>query len=152
MKARRQIKIHELIRTHAVETQDELARLLKAEGIEVTQATVSRDIKELRLVKLPTGDGRYRYSPPADSGGGDKDQLEKLHRYMVDAAISLDYTKNLVLVKCLPGTANAIAVILDRIQWSEVVGSIAGDDTILLVTRDDSQVEGLVTKLRNMMR
>lgn len=150
MKSKRQLKIHELIRNHAVETQDELARLLKREGIAVTQATVSRDIKEMRLVKVPTGDGRYRYFPPADTGGGD--QQEKLRRYMVDAVVSLDYTKNLVVVRCLPGTANAVAVIIDKIQWSELVGTVAGDDTILLIARDDSQIEGLVTKLRNLMR
>jgi len=150
VKSKRQLRIHEIIRTHMVETQDELARLLKNEGIAVTQATVSRDIKELRLVKIPTGDGRYRYSPPADAGGGD--QEKKLHRYMVDSVVSLDYTKNLVVVKCLPGTANAVAVIIDKVQWSEVVGTVAGDDTILLIARDDSQVEGLVTKLRDLMR
>lgn len=150
MKARRQIKILELIRNHAVETQDELARLLRLDGIEVTQATVSRDIKELKLVKVPTGDGGYRYSLPAEPGGGD--QLEKLRRYMIDAVVSIDHTKNLVLVKCLPGTANAVAVIMDKIQWVEVVGTIAGDDTILIILREDQMVEPMVTKLRGLMR
>lgn len=150
MKPRRQIKILELIRNHAIETQDELANLLKADGIDVTQATVSRDIKELKLVKVPAGDGGYRYSLPAEAGGGD--QLEKLRRYMIDAVMSIDYAKNLILVKCLPGTANAVAVIMDKIQWREVVGTLAGDDTILIVVRDDSQVEDLVTRLRNLMR
>ncbi len=96
MKPRRQIKILELIRNHAVETQDELANLLRAEGIDVTQATVSRDVKELKLVKVPAGDGGYRYSLPAEAGGAD--QTEKLRRYMNDAVVSIDYTKNLILI------------------------------------------------------
>jgi transcriptional regulator of arginine metabolism len=150
MKGRRQIKIQELIRNRAVETQDELARLLQIEGIAVTQATVSRDIKELKLVKVPSGDGGYRYSLPAEMGG--TDQVEKLRRYMIDAVVSIDYAKNLVLVKCLPGTANAVAVIMDKIQWGEVVGTVAGDDTILIILRSEDMVEALVTKLRSLMR
>jgi transcriptional regulator of arginine metabolism len=150
MKPRRQIRILELIRNRAVETQDDLASLLKADGIDVTQATVSRDIKELKLIKVPAGDGSYRYSLPAEASAGD--QLEKLSRYMVDAVISIDYTKNLVLVKCLPGTANAVAVIMDKIQWPEIVGTLAGDDTILVITREDAQVPDLVKRLRGLMR
>jgi len=150
MKPRRQIKILELIRNQAVETQDELAGLLRAEGIAVTQATVSRDIKELKLVKVPSGDGGYHYSLPAEAGGGD--QLEKLRRYMIDAVVSIDYAYNLILVKCLPGTANAVAVIMDKISWREVVGTVAGDDTILIILRDHAQVEDMVTRLRNLMR
>ncbi|MDP2871313.1 MAG: arginine repressor [Bacillota bacterium] len=150
MKSRRQLKIHELIRDRAVKTQDELAQLLRQEGIEVTQATVSRDIKELKLVKVPSGDGGYRYSLPAESGGGD--QVEKLRRYMIDAVVSIDYAKNLVLIKCLPGTANAVAVIMDKIRWSEVVGTVAGDDTILVILREEQAVELFVAKLRSLMR
>jgi transcriptional regulator of arginine metabolism len=150
MKPRRQIKILEIIRNHAVETQDELAGLLRADGIEVTQATVSRDIKELKLVKVPSGAGGYHYSLPAEAGGGD--QLEKLRRYMIDAVVSIDYTGNLILIKCLPGTANAVAVIMDRINWREVVGTVAGDDTILVIVRDPNLVDDMVTRLRNLMR
>lgn len=150
MKARRQMKILELIRNRSVDTQDELARLLHLEGIEVTQATVSRDIKELKLVKVPAGSGGYRYSLPTEPGGGD--QVEKLRRYMLDAVVSIDHAKNLVLVKCLPGTANAVAVIMDKIQWGEVVGTIAGDDTILIILRQDEMVEDMVTRLHALMR
>jgi transcriptional regulator of arginine metabolism len=150
MKSRRQIKIRELIRNHVVETQDELANLLRAEGIAVTQATVSRDIKELKLVKVPAGDSGYRYSEAIESGGGD--QLEKLRRYMIDAVTTIDYARNLILIKCLPGTANAVAVIMDKISWREVVGTVAGDDTILIILRDESLVEDMVTRLRNLMR
>lgn len=150
MKPRRQMRILELIRNHAVETQDDLASLLKADGIDVTQATVSRDIKELKLIKVPSGDGGYRYSLPAESSG--VDQLQKLSRYMLDAVISIDYTKNLVMVKCLPGTANAVAVIMDKIEWPEIVGTLAGDDTILIITRQDDQAPDLVTRLRGLMR
>lgn len=149
MKPRRQMKILEMIRNHAIETQDDLADLLRADGIDVTQATVSRDIKELKLVKVPAGDGSYRYSLPAESAG--VDQLQKLSRYMVDAVISIDYTKNLVLVKCLPGTANAVAVIMDKIQWPEIVGTLAGDDTILVITREEAQAPDMVARLRGLM-
>lgn len=150
MKSRRQMRILELIRNYPVETQDDLARLLRADGIEVTQATVSRDIKELKLIKVPAGDGGYRYSLPTEASIGD--QLEKLSRYMIDAVLSIDFTKNLVMVKCLPGTANAVAVIMDRIEWPEVVGTIAGDDTILIITREDAQAPEMVARLRGLMR
>ncbi len=144
------MKINELIRNRSVETQDELARLLHLEGIKVTQATVSRDIKELKLVKVPASNGGYRYSLPPEPGGGD--QVEKLRRYMIDAVVNIDYAKNLVLIKCLPGTANAVAVIMDKIQWGEVVGTIAGDDTILMILRDEGMVEEMVPRLRGLMR
>lgn len=144
------MKILELIRQNAVETQDQLARMLWEEGIQVTQATVSRDVKQLKLIKVSAGDGGYRYLPPPEPVGGD--QLAKLRRYMVDAVVGIDYTGNLILVKCLPGTANAVAVILDRVEWPEVVGTLAGDDTILVIARQDAQVADLVIRLRNLMR
>lgn len=144
------MRILELVRNRAVETQYELAGLLREEGIKVTQATVSRDIKELKLIKVPSGDGGYRYSLPSDPGGGD--QLEKLRRYMTDAVVSIDHAGHLILVKCLPGTANAVAVIMDRIDWREVAGTVAGDDTILVIMRDASQVADMVARLRDLVR
>jgi len=144
------MKILELIRQNAVETQDQLARMLREEGIQVTQATVSRDVKQLKLIKAQAGDGGYRYTPPPEPAGGD--QLAKLRRYMVDTVVGIDHTNNLILVKCLPGTANAVAVILDRVEWPEVVGTLAGDDTILVIVRQDGQVPDLVARLRNLMR
>lgn len=150
MKTRRQIKILELIRNHAVQTQDELAELLRREGIPVTQATVSRDVKELKLVKVPSVERGYRYALPAEPDSGD--QLDKLRRYMSDAVASIDYVDNLVLVKCLPGTANAVAVILDRLQWPDIVGTVAGDDTILIIIREATAVGDLIARLRELMR
>ena len=149
MKPRRQIKILEIVKNNAIETQGELARMLQEQGIAVTQATVSRDIKELKLVKVPAGNGDYCYSLPPEAADGD--QEEKLGRFMVDAVIGIDYTQNLVLIKCLPGTANAVAVIMDRVNWPEVVGTVAGDDTILVVVRDELQVEDVVARLRDLM-
>jgi|SRR5690606_21369850 transcriptional regulator of arginine metabolism len=133
MKGRRQLKIRELVSTRDIETQEELAGLLREAGFEVTQATVSRDIKEMQLVKVPLEDGRYKYALPA--GQPKTGSLGKLRRMLDDNFVGIDHTENLIVMKCLPGTANAVAALIDQLDWPEIMGTVSGDDTILIIIR-----------------
>jgi transcriptional regulator of arginine metabolism len=135
MKTKRQALILRLIREREIETQEELADLLRQEGIEVTQATVSRDVKELRLVKIPTGNGHYRYDAPYEPTSGD--MLRRARRSFQDYVIEVNYTQNMVILKTLSGTANAVAAAIDALRWPEILGTIAGDDTILVIVKAD---------------
>lgn len=148
MKGQRHIKIREIITNHEVETQEELVEHLKAAGYNVTQATVSRDIKELHLVKVPTRDGRYTYSLPADRRF---DPLQKLRRSLGDSFVSIDYSHYFIVMKTLPGNAHAIAALLDNLDWDEVMGTIAGDDTILIICREEAQCPILVDRFLEML-
>lgn len=132
MKGQRHVKIREIITNHEIETQDELVESLRDAGFHVTQATVSRDIKELHLIKVPLDDGRYKYSMPADSRFN---PMQRLRRALSDHFVSIDHTDNLVVMKCLPGTANTICALLDSLEWNGVMGTICGDDTILVICR-----------------
>lgn len=144
MKGQRHIKIREIISQQEIETQDELVEALRKAGFQVTQATVSRDIKELLLIKVPMDDGRYKYSMPSDQR---YNPVQKLKRTLVDNFLHIDYTTNLIVMKCLPGTANSIAALLDNIEWSEVMGTISGDDTILIICRSEENSEAIVNRL-----
>ncbi|MDQ0492101.1 MULTISPECIES: transcriptional regulator AhrC/ArgR [Paenibacillus] len=144
MKGQRHIKIREIISQQEIETQDELVEALREAGFQVTQATVSRDIKELLLIKVPMDDGRYKYSMPSDQR---YNPAQKLKRTLVDNFLHIDYTTNLIVMKCLPGTANSIAALLDNIEWPEVMGTISGDDTILIICRSEENSEAIVNRL-----
>ncbi len=148
MKGQRQMKIREIITNREIETQDELVKSLRQEGFHVTQATVSRDIKELHLIKVPLNDGRYKYSLPADQRFN---PLQKLKRALLDNFVHIDYTDNLVVMKSLPGTANAIAAQIDKLDWPEVMGTISGDDTILIICRTKQQSAKFVDNILNML-
>ncbi|WP_223066551.1 transcriptional regulator AhrC/ArgR [Paenibacillus caui] len=144
MKGLRHIKIREIISQQDIETQDELVDALRKAGFQVTQATVSRDIKELLLIKVPTDDGRYKYSMPTDQR---YNPIQKLKRSLVDSFVHIDYTGNLVVMKCLPGTANSVAVLIDNMEWSEIMGTICGDDTILLICRTEENSVSVVEQI-----
>lgn len=131
-KGQRHIKIREIIANREIETQDELVDNLKQTGFNVTQATISRDIKELHLVKIPMQDGRYRYSLPADQRFN---PLQKLKRALMDSFVSIDQANNLIVMKTLPGNANAVGALIDNLDWKELIGTICGDDTILIICR-----------------
>lgn len=133
-KGQRHIKIREYITSHEVETQDELVDALREQGYVVTQATISRDIKELHLVKVPASDGRYKYSLPADQRFNPH---EKLKRLMRDAFVKIDRATHFLVMKTLPGNANALGALIDHLEWDEVLGTICGDDTILVICRDE---------------
>ncbi|MGZ9586168.1 transcriptional regulator AhrC/ArgR [Paenibacillus marinisediminis] len=146
MKGQRHIKIREIIMSNEIETQDELVDALRNAGYHVTQATVSRDMKELHLIKVPTDSGRYKYSLPIDQRFN---PTQKLKRALLDGFVSIDRAENLVVIKCLPGTANSIAVNMDSIEWPEIMGTICGDDTILIVSRTNETGQKVVDQVLN---
>ncbi|TYP77856.1 transcriptional regulator AhrC/ArgR [Paenibacillus methanolicus] len=144
MKSVRHMKIREIITGGIVETQEELVDSLREAGLQVTQATVSRDIKELQLIKVPAEDGRYRYSLPQEQR---MNPVHKLKRALVDHFLHIDSTDNLVVMKCLPGTANAIGAMIDNMEWTEVMGTICGDDTILIICRSKEQSGEIIERM-----
>lgn len=144
------MKILEIIRNHAVETQEELARLLREENIDVTQATVSRDIKELNLIKIPTGDGRYRYAAPDERKPGGAS--EKFRRIFNECCIALDYSENILVIKALTGTAPAVAEAIDSLNLKEIVGTVAGDNTVFVLVRPKEAMMSIIEQLRDLGR
>ena len=150
MKIGRQSLIIDIIRNNSIETQEELAEHLKKRGVGVTQATVSRDIKELSLIKISTEEGKYRYSlPPEDAWVNSMERAKRLFR---DSLISLDYTENIIVVKTLTGNANAVADIIDNMPWPEIVGTVAGDDTIFVAVRDRSTIKDVMEMIEAIRR
>lgn len=148
MKGQRHIKIREIISNQEIETQDELVESLRRAGFHVTQATVSRDIKELHLIKVPLADGRYKYSLPTDQRFNPQ---QRLKRALADHFLNIDFTENLVVMKCLPGTANAIGALIDNLEWPEIMGSICGDDTILIICRTKEQSQQVVKQIMELI-
>lgn len=133
MKSARQEKILEIIDQYEISTQEALISKLQEFGFESTQTTISRDIRQLRLVKSPTGRGTYKYAAPKEK----RDSSAPAHNSaLTDSVIRIEAAQNIVVIKTLSGMANAIAVCLDTVDIGEVVGSVAGDDTILLVMKD----------------
>ncbi|ADG82541.1 arginine repressor, ArgR [Thermincola potens JR] len=133
MKSKRHLKILEIVNSKIIETQEELAEELKRAGFDVTQATVSRDIKELRLVKIPIGDNHYRYGvPTATINLHNQERMKTMFR---DSVVKLDYSENIIVVKTLPGTAQAVASTIDGANDPHIIGTVAGDDTILVVVK-----------------
>lgn len=149
MKALRRMKILELIKDHVIETQQDLAHRLRQEGIEVTQATVSRDIKDLHLVKVPSGDGRYRYAVPDDQVAGW--QTETMRRIFRDCLVNMDSSENLIVVKALPATGPAVGEAIDNLGWPEVVGTVAGDNTVLVVVRSREATSVVLDRFRRLV-
>lgn len=148
MKKLRQGRILEIIQKYDVETQEELADRLRAAGIKVTQATVSRDIREMKLSKVLTSDGRQKYAFLKQEGG----QLEdKFIRVLRDGFASMDMAQNILVIKTVSGMAMAVAAALDALQFSEVVGSIAGDDTIFVAVRSQEATALLMEKLGKLL-
>lgn len=148
LKYSRHSKILEIIEHHEVETQEDLATSLKEAGYNVTQATVSRDIKELRLIKVLTKEGRYKYATIKQQENVITDRFMKLFK---DSVLHIDSAGNIVVVKTLVGAANAAAAAIDALDIKEIVGSIAGDDTIFLVVKDQSSVDKLISTFNQMI-
>lgn len=150
MKAKRHAKILELINSRPIDTQDELLGLLRESGFSVTQATVSRDIKELRLVKTLTPDGKYHYAAHADLPKSE--MSNKFLLIFSESVKEIDSAGNMLVIKCFTGMANAPSARRSTpLHWSGVVGTLAGDDTIFMVMRDDHNARELVLQLRKMM-
>ena len=147
MKANRQEKIIELISQHEVETQEELAQLLNAAGYNVTQATVSRDIKALHLEKVSDGK-RSRYVFPKEK----ESELVKYRNVLKDSYLSMAQAANLVVIKTVAGMAMAAAAALDHLNLEEVVGTLGGDDTIMCATRSDEDAQRLIERIREIVK
>ena len=149
MKTTRQAAILEIIEQQPVETQEELAEQLRRRGIVVTQATVSRDIKELRLIKVLSDKDGYRY---AVSNKADSDLSTRLIRIFQETVLSIADAYNLIVVKTLSGSAHAASEAVDNLSWQEIVGSLAGDNTFVLIVRQVEEVPAVLERLRNMMK
>ncbi len=149
MKTRRHAKILEIIQNEAVDTQEELLSRLCKEGFHVTQATVSRDIKELRLVKTLRKDGTYRYTPFT---GGEGAGAEKFYSLFSDAVQSVDFAGHIVVVKCFAGMANAVCAGVDGMHFKGIIGTLAGDDTFLCIAKDENNAVEMVAELKKFMK
>ena len=149
MKAERHAKIIELIRKHNIETQEELADRLNEEGYNVTQATVSRDIRELKLTKVADGAGRQKY---VFLDGKDNSMSDKFLRILKEAYVSVDMAQNILVVKTVSGMAMAVAAAIDAMNYHEIVGCIAGDDTIMCAVRTVEDTKNLMDKIHKLVK
>ena len=148
MKSERHAKIVELIKKYDIDTQEELADRLNREGYNVTQATVSRDIRELKLTKVSDGSGKQKYVVP---GGKDGIGNDRFIRILREAYISVDMAQNILVVKTVAGMAMAVAAAIDAMEWTEIVGCIAGDDTIMCAVRTVDDTKNLMEKIRRLV-
>jgi transcriptional regulator of arginine metabolism len=149
MKASRHARIKEIIENQTIETQEELAEALRKKGIEVTQATVSRDIKELMLIKVPTGDGRYRYAfPPEQNIIFSQSRLERAFQ---DSVIAMDQSLNIIVIRTVPGMAQAVAYAIDSTKWPEIIGTVGGDDTIFIVVKPPEEAGSVLARFRALL-
>ena len=148
MKVNRHAKIVELINKYQIETQEELAEYLNQEGFRVTQATVSRDIRDLKLTKVPIENGRQKYAVLQAEQSG---LAEKYIRILSDGYISMDMAQNILVIKTVSGMAMAVAAALDAMKYHEIVGCIAGDDTIMCAVRTVDDTIILMEKIRKII-
>ena len=150
MKKGRQEKILELIAKYEIETQDELIDFLDQEGYNVTQATISRDIRDLDLVKVAMPDGAYKYVVSHVSGKGMRN-TGLLSHSVVDTVLSITCAQNIIVLRTSPGMAQAVALAIDRIPDNDILGSVAGDDTIIVVTTTTEIAEHVAAKMRKLL-
>ncbi len=149
MKINRHSLILDIISDKDIETQEQLADELRKRGVEVTQATVSRDIKELRLVKVLSSSGAYKYATI------DKEESsisDRLIRVFSESVISMESANNLIVIKTIVGSAMAAAGAIDALNWREIIGCIAGDDTILVVVKNDELVNDIMKRFSKLMK
>lgn len=147
MKTKRQNEIVRLINSRDIETQEELAAELRELGYKVTQATVSRDIRELRLVKAAAKGGGFKYAKP------ERHEIavsERLARILTDSLVNVDSSGNIIVVKTLSGSANVAAEALDNLGWPEILGTIAGDNTIFIVVRNETDAADISGRIRRL--
>ena len=149
MKTQRQAKIMEIISTTNVETQEQLLQLLQEAGFNSTQATISRDIKELRIVKELTSFGTYRYATTAKEMTGTFSA--RLNTIFRECVTGFDYAQNIIVIHTLPGLANAAASALDAMSMSVVLGTLAGDDTVFVVMRDSNSAAAFCGEIRSLL-
>ena len=149
MKSQRQAKIVEIIANRDVQTQEQLLEELRDAGFRTTQATISRDIKELRIVKEMAENGGYRYAvstadPVATFSG-------RLRTIFKECVLGYDYAQNIIVVRTMPGLASAAASAIDALNWSSVVGTLAGDDTLFIVMRENNAAAALCGEIKNLL-
>jgi transcriptional regulator of arginine metabolism len=148
MKVNRHVKIVELVNKYTIETQEDLTELLKEEGFQVTQATVSRDIRDLKLTKVQTDDGKQKYVVLKATENALRD---KYIRILKDGFVSMDMAMNILVIKTVSGMAMAVAAAIDEMHWHEVVGCIAGDDTIMCAIRTMEDTSVVMDKIRKIV-
>lgn len=148
MKTNRQSKIIEIIQKNEVETQDELSALLEKDGFRVTQATVSRDIREIKLTKIPTAGGRQKYAVITDAP---ENLSKKYERVLREGFLSMDMAQNILVIKTVSGMASAVCAAIDAMKMREIVGSIAGDDTIMCAIRTVDDTYAVMKKIRRIV-
>ncbi|MDO4493277.1 MAG: arginine repressor [Clostridia bacterium] len=149
MKNKRHEMIARLIAEYDIETQEELAARLSENGFAVTQATVSRDIKQMRLIKTQNENGVCRYSTVKDA---EADMQDRFTQIFANCVLSVEGAGNLIVIKTITGSASAAAEAVDSLKWQEIIGTIAGDNTIFLAVRDPEAVAELIAKFRTMLR
>lgn len=149
MKLDRHSVILQLIEEMDIETQEELAQELKKRGFDVTQATVSRDIKELRLVKVLSSSGTYKYAAIDQTDAGVSDRLIRIFS---ESVVSMDYANNLIVIKTFSGGAMAAAAAIDALNWNEIIGCIAGDDAILIIVKNNELVKGVIQRFNKLLK
>ena len=149
MKSVRHNLILEIIDSKDIETQEELAEELKRRNVKVTQATVSRDIKELRLLKVLGEGGKYKY---ATVERAEKGRNDRFIRILSESVMSIESAGNLIVIKTLSASANAAGEAVDSMKWPEVLGSVAGDNTLLIITRSEAAVESLMQRFDNLIK
>ncbi|MCD8398398.1 MAG: arginine repressor [Lachnospiraceae bacterium] len=148
MKIGRHAKIIDLIGKYEIETQEELAEYLKAEGFQVTQATVSRDIRELKLTKISLADGRQKYALMQPQNA---EAAERYLRVLKEGFVSMEMAQNILVVKTVSGMAMAVAAAIDAMHWAEVAGCIAGDDTIMCANRSTDDTLIVMEKIHRIV-
>ena len=149
MRSKRHLKIINIIKENDISTQDELVMKLRQSGIAITQATIYRDIKKLGLIKVPDGHGGYKYSPPTERSKGDV--LNWMKRMVQDFVVDMDYSENIIVLNSLPGTAMGLASAIDNVDWEEIIGSVAGDDTVLLIIKPKAKAIDIFNQLQDML-
>ena len=149
MKKNRQHKILELIAKYEIDTQDELIDYLDKEGFAVTQATVSRDIRELDIVKVTTSKGTYKYTASRASSEGKR--TASLASALVDCVYSVNFAQNIIVLKTTPGMSNPVAVAIDKLDESRILGCVAGDDTIIVVTTDNEAAYEIGSNVKRLL-
>ena len=149
MKAKRQALIREIVEAQSIQTQEELAEALRAHGMVVTQATVSRDIREMHLLKVLADDGSYRYATMEKSDSGMNDRLIRM---LTDSVVEMNSANNLIVIHTLPGSAHVAAEAIDNLKWPETIGTIAGDNTILVIVRTNEEVDTVMKRFHSIIK
>ena len=149
MKAKRQVLIREIVEAQSIQTQEELAEALRAHGMVVTQATVSRDIREMHLLKVLAEDGSYRYATMEKSDSGMNDRLIRM---LTDSVVEMNSANNLIVIHTLPGSAHVAAEAIDNLKWPETIGTIAGDNTILVIVRTNEEVDTVMKRFHSIIK